>query len=244
MQYSFGSGVLYGRSLTNNPPTPVRFGALHSVSLDFQFTVKELYGQYQFPIALGRGTGKIMGKADFAQFNAQAFNDLFFGAANPATGATRTAIAEAQTVTANIVTVTNAANFIADFGVVRASDSAVFTRVTAAPVALQYVCNESTGVYTFNATQNGVAVLASYTYADAINGKKISITNQLLGASPQFTAVFSEAFNGKSMTVTLNACMSSKLSLATKLEDFTVPQFDFQAFADAGNNIGSISLEE
>ena len=244
MQYSFGSGVLYGRSLTNNPPTPVRFGALHSVSLDFQFTVKELYGQFQFPIALGRGTGKIMGKADFAQFNAQAFNDLFFGSANPATGATRTAIAEPQTITANIATAINGANFIADYGVVRASDSAVFTRVLAAPVALQYVCNESTGVYTFNATQNTVAVLLSYTYADAVNGKKISITNQLLGASPQFTAVFSETFNGKSMTVTLNACMSSKLSLATKLEDFTVPQFDFQAFADAGNNIGSISLEE
>jgi len=120
MQYSFGSGILYGRSLTNTPATPVRFGALQGVSLEFAFTTKELYGQYQFPIALGRGTGKITGKADFAQFNAQTFNDLFFGLSNPATGSTRTSVAEAQTITANAVTVTQSANFVADMGVVLA----------------------------------------------------------------------------------------------------------------------------
>jgi len=40
-------------------------------------------------------------------------------------------------------------------------------------------CNETTGVYTFNATQNAVAVLVSYNYSDAANGKKISITNSI-----------------------------------------------------------------
>ena len=244
MQYSFGSGVLYGRSLVSNIPTPVRFGALQGVSLDFAFTTKELYGQYQFPIALGRGTGKITGKADFAQFNAQAFNDLFFGLTNPATGSVRTAVAETATVTANAVTATNGANFVADLGVVRASDQAVYTRVTANMVGLQYSCNETTGVYGFNTSQNNVPVLVSYTYNDGANGKKISITNQLLGNSPQFMAVFTETFNGKSMTVSLNSCMSSKLSLVTKLEDFTIPAFDFMAFADSANAIGSISMEE
>jgi len=99
-------------------------------------------------------------------------------------------------------------------------------------------------VYGFNSSQNNVPVLVSYTYADSVNGKKISITNQLLGNSPQFLAVFTETFNGKSMTVTLNSCMSSKLSLVTKLEDFTIPAFDFMAFADSANAIGSISIEE
>lgn len=244
MQYSFGSGVLYGRSLVSNVPTPVRFGALQGVSIDFAFTTKELYGQYQFPIALGRGTGKITGKADFAQFNAQAFNDLFFGLTNPATGSVRTAVAEAATVTANAITATNGANFVADLGVVRASDQAVFTRVANAPVGLQYTANETNGAYAFNSSQNNVPVLISYTYTDAANGKKIAITNQLLGNSPQFMAVFTETFNGKSMTISLNSCMSSKLSLVTKLEDFTIPAFDFMAFADSANAIGSISMEE
>lgn len=244
MQYSFGSGVLYGRSLTNTPATPVRFGGLQGVTLDFSFTTKQLFGQYQFPIALGRGTGKITGKADFAQFNAQAFNDLFFGYSNPSTGEVKTAVGEAATVSANTVTVTNAANFSQDFGVVRASDGSVYTRVSSSPTGLQYSCNETTGVYTFNSSQNNVAVAVSYTYADSANGKKITITNQLLGNSPQFIAVFTETFNGKQQTLVLNACMSSKLSLTTKLEDFTIPAFDFEAFADASNTIGSFSLDE
>lgn len=244
MQYQFGSGVLYGRSLTNTPATPVRFGALQDVSIDFQFSVKELYGSYQFPLALGRGTGKIAGKASFAQFNAQAFNDLFFGFSNPSTGETKTAVGEAQTVTANIVTATNNTTYLTDLGVVKASDGTVYTRVTSGPVGQQYSCNETTGVYTFNTSQNAVAVLINYNYSDAANGKKISITNQLLGNSPQFIAVFTNTFNSKQLTLTLNACMSSKLTLATKLEDFTIPSFDFSAFSDASNNIGTLSMDE
>ena len=243
-QYSFGAGVMYGTSLTNSPPTPVRFGAMQDVSLDFSFTTKELFGSYQFPIAIGRGTGKITGKSAFAQFNAQVFNDLFFGAANPATGVVRASVAEAQTVTANIATATNGANFVADQGVVRASDNAVYTRVTANAVGLQYSLNTTTGVYTFNNTQNAVAVLLNYTYADSANGKKISITNQLLGNAPTFSLAFTETYQGKQQTIILNSCMSSKLTLATKLEDFEIPNFDFQVFADAAGNIGTMNLEE
>lgn len=248
MQYSFGSGVLYGKSLTNTPATPVRFGALQDVSIDMQFNTKELYGSKQFPLALGRGTGKIMGKANFAQFNAQTFNDLFFGLSNPATGSVRTAVEEAQTVTANTVTATNNATFVADLGVVLASDHSLYTRVTATPVGQQYTCNETTGVYTFNASQANVPVLVSYTYTDASNGKKILITNQLLGTSPQFSTVLTSSFtrgsSTKKITLVLNACMSNKLTLATKLEDFTIPGFEFQAYADDADNIGSLSMEE
>jgi hypothetical protein len=244
MQYSFGSGVLYGRSIDTVNATPVRFGALQGVSLDFSFTVKELYGSFQFPIALGRGTGKITGKADFAQINAQAYNDLFFGTGNVATGALRTAVGETATVTANIVTASHNSTFVNDLGVIRSSDGAVFTKVANVPVGTQYACNTSTGVYTFNASQANAGVAISYTYNDANSGKQISITNQLLGTSPQFAAVFTETFNGKSMTIALNACMSSKLSMSTKLEDFTIPAFDFMAFADASNNIGTINTEE
>jgi hypothetical protein len=245
-QYAFGSGVLYGRS-TNNaslPGTPVRFGGLQGVQFDISFTVKELFGQYQFPIALGRGTGKITGKADWAQINAQAWNDLFFGYNSVATGSVRQAVAEAQTITANAVTVTNNATFVADYGVVLAADNTLFARVAANPIGKQYTCNESTGVYTFNNTQNASAVLVSYSYNDASNGKKISMTNQLLGNAPTFAAVFTETFQGKTITMVLNQCMSSKMALATKLEDFVIPAFDFAAFADSGNNIGSISMDE
>ncbi len=243
-QYSFGSGVLYGVSLTNTPATPVRFGALQDVSIDISFTTKQLFGQSQFPLAIGRGTGKITGKANHGQFNAQAFNDLFFGYSNPATGSVQTAVGEAQTVTANAVTVTNGANFALDLGVVRASDNAIYTRVSATPVGLQYTVNTSTGVYGFNSSQNNVPVAVSYQYNSAVSGKKITISNQLLGNAPTFMAVLTETFQGKPLTMVLNSCMSSKLALATKLEDFTLPSFDFEAFADAAGNLGTFSLDE
>lgn len=243
MQYSFGSGVLYGRSTSNTPATPVRFGGLQEVSIDFSFTAKELYGQYQFPIAIGRGTAKVTGKAKFAQFNAQAFNDLFFGLSNPATGAVAVSAGEAQTVASNIVTVTHN-GVITDLGVVKASDTSIYTRVTSGPVGQQYSCNETTGVYTFNSTQNATAVLMSYSYTDTGNGKTISMTNQLLGASPQFIAVFASTFNNKRLSVVLNACMSNKLTLASKLEDFLIPDFDFMSFADSSNVLGSMNFDE
>jgi hypothetical protein len=242
-QYSFGSGVLFGRSNVTSPPTPVRFGGLQDVTIDFAFTTKPLYGQYQFPIAMGRGTAKVTGKAKWAQFNAQAYNDLFFGNTSLATGETKTAVAEAQTVTANVVTATHNTTFVADQGVVAAVGGAIYQRVAANAVGQQYSCNETTGVYTFNSTQNAVAVLISYTWTDAANGKNISIANQLLGNAPTFSAVFTNTYNGQQQTLTLNNCMSNKLSLNTKLEDWTIPEFDFDIFADASNNIGNFSLD-
>ena len=185
------------------------------------------------------------GKANYAQINAQSFNDLFFGLSNPATGETKTAVNEAQTITANIVTAThNTGVYVQDLGVVKASDGTPFTRVSGVPVGQQYSCNETTGVYTFNNTQNAVAVQISYQWTDAANGKIMTLTNQLLGNAPQFIAVFTSTFNSKQITLTLNACMSNKLTLATKLEDFMIPAFDFEAFCDASNNLGTLSMDE
>jgi len=242
-QYSFGSGLLFGRNLQNSPATPVRFGALQDVSIDISFSVKELFGQSQFPLAIGRGTGKITGKANFAQFNAQAFNDLFFGLTNPATGSQVTVSSESKSVVSNAATATNNATYLRDLGVTLNSDGSVLTRVTSGPTAAQYTVNESTGVYGFNLA-NATVVLLNYQYTDASNGKLITISNQLLGNAPTFLAVFTETFQAKKFTMVLNSCMSSKLALATKLEDFTIPSFDFQAFADSSGNLGTMSQEE
>jgi hypothetical protein len=244
-QYSFGSGVLFGRS-SNANPTPVRFGALQEVAIDFAFTAKPLYGQFQFPIAVGRGTAKVTGKAKWANFSAQAYNDLFFGNASLPSGENTVAVVgEAKTVTANIVTATHngAGNFVADMGVVSVIGGAIFQRVSANAVGQQYVCNETTGVYTFNSTQNAVAVLISYTWNNTANGSSILIGNPLLGTAPTFMAVFTNTFNGQQQTLTLNSCMSNKLSLATKLDDWTIPEFDFDIFADGNNNVGTWSLD-
>jgi len=214
------------------------------VSVDIAYTTKELYGSRQFPLAIGRGTAKITGKAQFGQFNAQAFNDIFFGESSLATGETVTIVNESATVTANAIAVSHNSGFASDLGVSYQANGVILTRVAAGANAGQYACNESTGNYTFNAADNNTAMYVSYTYADAANGKSLTLTNQLLGSAPQFSVVLTETFNAKKLTLQLNACMTSQLTLATKLEDFTIPDFTFQAFADASGNIGKINVDE
>ena len=245
MQYHFGSGQVWGRKVvTTGVPTPVRFGALQDISVDISYSTKQLYGQKIFPLEQGRGTGKITCKARLGQFNAQAFNDIIFGeSTDPVTGRIVTIDREAQTITANNATVTNNATFLRDLGVIYAANGGILNRANA-PVGDQYTVNESTGVYSFNNSINNQNVRISYQYNDAANGKTISISNQDLGSSPTFLAVLRNNFRNKNLALVLNACVSEKLGLATKLDDFVVPEFDFQALADASDQVGKLCLDE
>ena len=51
-----------------------------------------------------------------------------------------------------------------------------------------------------------------------------------------------QVFNGKTLTIVLNKCTSSKLALSTKLEDFNIPEFDFMAMADDSDVIGTCTV--
>jgi hypothetical protein len=48
--------------LTRGGP-PRQFGIVQDVTIDFDWTDKELWGQNQFPVAIARGQGKITGKS-------------------------------------------------------------------------------------------------------------------------------------------------------------------------------------
>lgn len=245
MEYAFGSGTMYGRRTGGSAtPTPAKFGGLQGVTVDIAHSIKELYGSYQFPLAVARGTAKVTGKAQFAQLDTDAFNDLFFGESSVATGRQLTAVDEQKTVTANTATVTNNTTFVQDLGVVNLTTGLAMNRGAAPAGNTTYSVNESTGVYTFNSAMNNVVVSISYSYNDAANGSKITLANQLLGAQPQFLVVLTETFQGKTFDLQLNACMSSQLSLGFKLEDFMIPDFSFNCFADANGNIGTLSLSE
>lgn len=242
-QYSFGSGSLWGINNVSNP-SPVRFGALQDVQIDIQFTEKQLYGSYQFPLAIGRGTAKITGKATYGEINARAYNDLFFGeASEPTPGVTAIADNEAGTVPGSSVytiTVSNHTTWVTDLGVIYAATGIPFVRVSGSPSIGQY--SVAAGVYTFAAADASANVKISYTYTTS-GGFTLTMANQLLGSSPFFMAVFNEVYNGNPFLLQLNRCMSSKLSLPFKLEDFTLQAFEFSAFADDSNTIGIISTQ-
>lgn len=242
--YSFGSGVLYGVPSAANS-TPARFGGLQEVSLDFSFNVKELYGQYQFPLAIARGTGKVQAKAKQANIHSLMFNQIFFGQ-SLVTGETSVAVEEAGTVPSPTgpytITVANSATFVADLGVTYTLTGLPLTCVATAPTTGQY--SYSAGVYTFAAADAGLGVKLNYSYTVAASGKKLVINNQLLGQSPFFQAAFTTVYNSKRCSFILNKCISNKLTFATKLEDFVIPEFDFSCFADDGGVIGTLSFDE
>ncbi|WP_298421057.1 hypothetical protein [Rhodoblastus sp.] len=240
---AFGSGVLIATPSGANA-TPVQFGSLQDVTLDISFSSKQLFGQYQFPIALARGEGKISGKAKFANIDGPLFNNCFFGQTSSA-GQKLWAYNEGGAVPAAspyAYATANSANFDADLGVVYAASGLALTKVASAPAIGQY--SVSAGVYTFNSGDAGKAVLVSYSYLQASAGSRSVISNKLIGTAPNFQIDFYQSnpnVAGAQWSLRLYNCVSTKLSIASKTQDFTIPELDFEAFANSSNAIGEIN---
>lgn len=266
-QYSFGAGILYAKQLQDASgntialPTPVKFGALQDVSLDISWDTKMLHGSNQFPLAVGRGKGKISGKAKFAQLNGAALNSVIFGqtltagqrGVNNDTSAGTLIPATPFTLT-GVTTAPSAIQFLIpsngvfekDLGVRNAVTGIPLTRVASAPIAGQYSVNETTGAYLFASADNvsGVRVQIDFSYTFTGSGGKSIVSNLPMGYAPSFSIDLSQNFGGKVATLSLFSCLGSKLTLATKLDDFFVPEFAFEAFADASGNVFQYSLSE
>lgn len=241
-QLAFGSGAFWGINSISNP-TPVRFGVTQSCSLDFSASAKPIFGSNQLPVSVARGAMTVSGKVTMAQLNGRLINELFFGS-SMASGQTLAIDSESGTIpgsSAYTVTVANSGTWAFDLGVVYAATGIPFTRVASSPSAGQY--SVASGVYTFAAADANAGVKISYTYTTT-GGNTITISNQPMGAASTFKSVLSLPYNGQKATFTLNACISTKMSFQTALEDFTKPQFDFDAFADSAGILGTISVAE
>lgn len=246
----FGVGSMYGVPLTNaagaaiSNPTPIQLAVLQEVQADLSFDEKTLYGAYQLPVAFGRGKGKFTFKAKAANFSAQGLGSLFFGL-TPSAGIQATSDNEAHTIAATVtIAPPSSGVFAADLGVTYALTGIPFTCVASAPAVGQYSYVLATGVYTFNASDVGVAALISYEYtATSTVAQKIVITNQLMGYAPIIKVELSTPYNGHQMNVHLNQCICSKLTLPFKNEDFSVQELDWTAIADASGTIGTLSIQ-
>jgi hypothetical protein len=244
MQNIFGAGALwatptvdaYGNAVTN--PTPVLFGVCQEIAVDVSFDTKMLYGYGQFPVAIARGKGKVSGKVKFGQINGAAFNVLF-----------------GQTITASILgdyldntgtlipgtpfsitpTVPGTGTWTADLGV-RDTSGVTYTRVASAPATGQYTV--TAGVYLFATADTGKTVLINFQYtATSTVAKKSVISNLNMGTAPTFRTDILMPFNGKMGVFSLNNCVANKMPLQTKLDDFTIAELDFDAFADPNTGV-------
>jgi len=242
MQLQFGSGSVWGiNSITN--PSPRRFGVTQDISLDFSASVKTLFGQNNLPFAAAKAALSTKGKITFGQFNGGIINELFFGSTS-ASGQSVVIDSESGTIptTPYQVTVANSATWTTDLGVTYTATGLPLIRVASAPATGQY--SVAAGVYTFAAADTTLGVKISYVYTIAGSGQTYTIAQQAMGVANTFKTVVTMPYNGQKATFTLNACVSAKLSFATKLEDFTKPSFEFEAFADASGTLGTISVAE
>lgn len=251
--YTFGSGFLYGiptadasgAAIAN--PTPVPFGVLQEVSLDISFETKMLHGQNQMPVAVGRGKGKMSGKAKFADIRGLTYNQIFFGTAlsanivaavNDITGATIPTTPFTITPTVPL-----SGTWARDLGVRNGVSGAYMTRVASAPTTGQY--SVAAGVYTFAAADTGILVFISYEYtATSASAKQFTFVNQPMGYAPTFMMVLSNPFQGKNLHMRLPQCVSSKMAMAFKNDDFNIPELDFDAFADVSGNCYTMAMSD
>jgi hypothetical protein len=239
--FVFGSGVLIGTQLNVANPTPINFGLVQKVSVDTSVSVKELYGQYAFPVAVGSGTRKVQCKASLARFSGQAIGRLFYNQV-PSPGSTISAFAEVHKVPASTpytITVANPTTPLADQGVVYAATGLPLIAVSSLTAAGQYTFNPSTGVYTFYSGDSNANVLISYTYTASATGEALAIANPLIGPTSTFMATLfaTDPTTNAQFSVTLNQCVASKFSFGTNIEDFAKPDFEFQAFANAAGQV-------
>lgn len=248
---AFGPGILIvTRTDIANAPA-VNVGFVQEFSIDTTATNKELYGQKKFPLVVAQGTIKATGKFKAAVLSGIAWNNVMFGQAF-ASGGFAWNIDEPATVptTPFTVTVVDAATFDFDLGVRYAATSLPLQRVTAGSEAVGKYSVTLTGVnkgkYVFAAADAAAAVLITYTKTVA-TGQSLVVTNQVIGQTPTFQLDYYTNLNqptSKPWVVRIFAAVGTKLSLATKLEDFINPDFEFGFFADASDRVYTFMFPE
>lgn len=248
---NFGAGKLIaiptnlsdGSAIAN--PTPVLLGSMQDISLDLSVDLKTLYGSKRYPIAVGQGKGKIEIKAKHAEIDGGVLGSLFFGKA-ATTGIKAAVFDAANTIPTTPFQVTiappNSGTFVADLGVVFSATGVQLTRVASAPAASQYSVNTGTGVYTFNTADSTKAVQISYEYSAAAGGQVWAMTNDVMGYTPSFALLLQNSYDGKNLVCKLNRCVSGKLGLPLKSDDFSIYDFEAEGFADTAGNLGYICL--
>lgn len=242
----FSSGVIFGKATAGNlpvNPTPFRLGVLQEFTIDFKGDLKKLFGQAQFPVATARGKIDVSIKGKMGSFDPNMLNQLFF-AQTASVGVNQIADNEQHAIAAT-VTVTNAANFLnpgGDYGVINATTGAQMIKVASAPGVGQYSVVESTGIYSFNATDvtSAFPVKISYLWFNSTRGTTIALAGQLMGFAPEITILAYNLFRGKLLSVLLNDVTLGGFSLPSKQEDFWVSDFDGGANLDAAGNLGAI----
>lgn len=249
---AFGPGIAIVRRLDIANGVAVNIGYVNELSLDFSGTIKELFGQNQYPLLAARGTVKATGKLKAATLSGLAWNNVFFGQSFTASGI-NWAVGESNVIpgTPFTVTVAQSATFDADLGVVAAATGLPYQRVAGgAEVAGKSYSVTETGVnkgkYVFAAGDTTLTMLITYAYTIA-TGQILNVVNQPIGFTPSFQLDYYTTVaqpTQKTFIVRCFGCVGAKIAIASKLEDFIMPEFDFSLFADNTGRVVNLCYPE
>lgn len=244
-QAFFGAGTLVLRRTDVANIAPSFLGVLQDITISTESKQVPLMGQQRFAVDLASGPAKITGKAKSALMKITLPNLLWGSTVN--SGMTELANGtagqgEAQNIptTPYQVTVTNAATYLADYGVYFQNGLGQLQPVASGPTTGQYSVNTATGVYTFAAADTGKGVFVYYSYTTT-GGYNFTLANPNMGtATPYFELYLKNTttFQGVSndWVMKLNACKASKLDMNFKNDAWMIPDFEFEAFADSSGN--------
>jgi hypothetical protein len=253
-QFEFGPGICWLTPVTNYlgaavvNPSPILFATMQDCSLDFSADLKELFGTYASPIAIGRGKQKYAIKLKNAQTHGRLWNAAFFGQT-----LTSGEIYDAWfDQTGSVVPATpfqvtvdppGSGTILFPLGV-RDNFDVPLTLVTGTPITRQYAY--SAGVFTFAAADAGLTYYIDYRYTATGAGapQTLVISNPVMGQAPTFQFDMKIPYNGMNFNASFPNCHCGKLGFATKLDDFSYPEFDFSAFAPGNAGVGTLSWSQ
>jgi hypothetical protein len=251
-QIVFGLADLFARTVPVDPTTTapqiVRVGGLQEVGITLDASEKELITQNVFADDVAITGKKINGKAKYAHIRGSVLSALVFGSGSTSSPGQMDLIVDevGTALTANAFDVVNAADFIADLGVIYAGTLEPLTRAVdgGTPDDGEYVVDEDAGTYTFSATDTAAqttgGVLVSYEYKKS-TGVTYTLTNSPLGQIPVFSIGFRQNYKGKQATWWLNNAIFKKFDWQGKNVDHTVPDIEFSAYADSADEVLSFA---
>jgi hypothetical protein len=243
-QIVFGAGrAILTPYATNGPalPTPIQLPIMQDLSIDFNGDMAELFGSDQFPYGLARTKVKIDCKAKIGAIYSRLLSDLFFGA-TIATGQTIGALDESQAVTSHSATVTHAANWTKDLGVINGSTGVPYVFKATSPGVGQY--SVTAGVYTFNASDTITTAIITYAYTSNSTGFSATISQSPMGAMPTCDFVYINTQYGNNVYLEFYKAIIKKIGIPNKNTEFEMMDIEFSCFANSLAQVFYMALDE
>lgn len=240
----FGAGILFATPVAGQmpvDPTPQEVGIIQDISFTISGDIKELFGQFQFPVDSAVGKRTIKGTFNFAQLTNQFLYQAYLGGtATIAPGIIEPVYREPHNIPATsvfTVTVAGAANFVTDLGVINQVTGLPMNDIgSGSPATGQYTFVAATGVYTFSSVDASVPVTISYTQTAVTTGTTLTSGNAVMGSGPILSVTIPFLYQGNKFTFNFPNVRLGKIDVKTKLDDYLMMSSDFSAFAGAANN--------